>query len=139
MVSPKSDDMTPIDTDYETQLRKLVGLRRKYPVRVSPVPPGTWTLQARSHEYRPYLFYWAMATLRDNRNPTGNSTWTLWFGFREPPMDHLDRKHHDGVLSFLAEDEGPHDLMTAGFIFDLFVGPGGVIARGEILKDQEEG
>ena len=54
-------------------------------------------------------------------------------------MDHLDRKHHDGVVSFLAEDEGPHDLMTAGFIFDLFVGPGGVIARGEILKDQEEG
>ena len=129
--------MTPQDASYEIQLQRLVGSRRTYPARVTPMPPGTWCLQARSHEYRPYLFYWAMATVQDSRHPEGSSTWTLWFGFREPPMQHLDRAHQDGVVAFLAEDAAPHSLMVSGFTFDLFVGPGGTIARGQILDSHD--
>ena len=131
--------MNPTDTTFEDQRQRLVGTRRVYPVRVTPIPVGKWYLQARSYEYRPCLFYWAMTTVIDNRNPTGTSTWTLWFGFREPPMEHLDQKDHVGIVSFLAEADGPHDLMKAGFTFDLFVGPGGVIAKGEIQETQQQG
>ena len=120
-------------TPYETQLQLLVGSRRMYPVRITPVPAGTWCLQARSHEYRPFLFYWAMATLEDSRRPDGASTWTLWFGFQEAPMEHLGRKHQDGLVAFLAEEDGPHFLMVPGFSFDLFVGPTGVIAKAQII------
>jgi hypothetical protein len=131
--------MNPTDTTFEIQRTKLIGTRRVYPVRVTPIPAGKWYLQARSYDYRPCLFYWAMTTVGDTRNPTGNSTWTLWFGFRSPPMDHLDQNNHVGIVSFLAEDEGPHDLMKVGFTFDLFIGPGGIIAKGEILENQNEG
>ena len=54
-------------------------------------------------------------------------------------MEHLDRPHQDGRVSFLAEDDGPHSLMVAGFAFDLFVGPGGTIARGQILEAHDRG
>jgi len=77
-----------------------------------------------------------MVTVPDTRNPqndTGFSTWTLWFAFREPPMEHLGEIYHDGLVMFLRDDIGPHHLFVPGFTFDLFVGPGGTIARAEIL------
>jgi hypothetical protein len=74
-----------------------------------------------------------MMTVPDDRNPTGNSTWTLWFAFHNPPMEQLDRAHHDGLVMFFRDDIGPHHLFVPGFIFDLFVGPGGTIAKGQIL------
>jgi hypothetical protein len=78
-----------------------------------------------------------MMTVKDSRNETGRSTWTLWFAFREPPMERLDRIHHDGLVMFLAEDVGPHHLFIPGFTVDLFVGPGGTIARGQILESHD--
>jgi hypothetical protein len=75
-----------------------------------------------------------MTTVEDARNPTGHSTWTIWFIFREPPMENLNKHHHDGLAYFLAEKEAPHALFVPGFTFDLFVGPGGIIARGQILE-----
>jgi hypothetical protein len=79
-----------------------------------------------------------MVTVPDTRNPlndTGYSTWTLWFIFPEPPMEHLDRIYQDGRVLFVAEDIAPHHLFVPGFTFDLFVGPmaPGTIARAEIL------
>ena len=118
---------------YETQLKGLVGNRTVYPVRVIPIPKGTWRLRPQTHKYQPYLRYWAMATVPDNRNPTGESTWTLWFIFREPPMEHLDKIHHDGLVMFLAQDKGPHQLLVPGFTTDLFVVPKTTIATSEIL------
>ena len=131
--------MTHQNASYEVQTEKFVAGRRTYPVRVTPIPAGTWCLQAQTHKYRPYLCYWAMATVQDKRNPTGRSTWTLWFAFREPPMEHLDKTYHDGLVMFLAEDGAPHHLFTPGFVVDLFVGPGGPIARGQILSSTGSG
>jgi hypothetical protein len=74
-----------------------------------------------------------MTTVQDSRNTTGISTWTLWFAFREPPMDYLAKTYHDGLVMFLRDDIGPAHLFVSGFTFDLFVGPGGTIARAEIL------
>lgn len=111
--------------------------RRTYPVRVTPIPSGTWCLRPQTHKYRPYLRYWAMGTVEDARRPEGSSTWTLWFAFREPPMEHLNRPHQDGLVMFLFEDEAPSHLFVPGFAFDLFVGPGGTIARGTILESQD--
>jgi hypothetical protein len=130
--------MKETETDYDEQEEQLLGSRRKYPVRIRPIKAGVWPLQARSHEYRPYLFYWAMATLPDSRTPEGKSTWTMWFGFREPPMDHLKREYQEGVAAFLAEAEAPHNLMARGFTFDLFVGPDGVIANGEVIGEADD-
>jgi hypothetical protein len=130
------DAATYENASYEVQTEKFL-TRRTYSVRVTPIPSGTWCLQAQTHKYRPYLRYWAMATVQDNRNPTGRSTWTLWFVFREPPMEHLDKIFHDGLVMFLAEDEGPHYLFVPGFTVDLFVGRGGTIAKAEILESQK--
>jgi len=117
---------------YEVQIQGLSypsgTPRRMYPVRVTPIPLGTWCLQAQTHQYRPYLRYWAMGSVPDSRHPErhypdGRSTWTLWFAFREPPMEHLDWPHHDGMVMFLADKEAPHDSMVAGLTIDLIVGP----------------
>ena len=79
------------------------------------------------------LIYWAVPTVLDRRDPLEKSTWTLWFGFREPPMQHLTRAHQDGVVAFFAEAAAPHFLMVSGFVFDLFIEPIGLIARPRIL------
>jgi hypothetical protein len=122
---------------YEVQLKRINA--RLYPVRVTPIPHGTWGLQVWKN-YKPLLRYWAWMTIPDTRNPlndTGFSTWTLCFTLREPPVEYLDKTHHDGIVNFLAGDEAPHHLMVAGFTFDLFVGPGGTIARGQILESSD--
>jgi hypothetical protein len=132
--------MTFETASYEVQSERWLTHGRTYPVRVTPIPAGTWCLQAQTHKYRPYLRYWAMVTVPDSRNPlndTGFSTWTLWFVFPEPPMEHLDRIYQDGRVKFLAEAEAPHHLFVPGFTFDLFVGPGGTIARGQILETHD--
>jgi len=127
------------NASYEVQIQGL-RTRRMYPVRVTPIPLGTWYLQAQTHKYRPYLRYWAMGSIPDSRHPErhypeGRSTWTLWFTFREPPMEHLDLPHQDGMVMFLNDTDGPHDSMVAGLTIDLIVGPmaPGTIARAEIL------
>jgi len=130
--------MTFETASYEVQAERWLTHCRTYPVRVTPIPAGTWYLQAQTHRYQPYLRYWAMVTVPDTRNPlndTGYSTWTLWFIFSEPPMEHLDRVYQEGRVLFLAEAEAPHHLFVPGFTFDLFVGPmaPGTIARAEIL------
>jgi hypothetical protein len=129
--------MTPQHAPYEIQIQRLARAGRIYPVRVTPIPPGTWCLQAQTHDFRPYLLYWAMATVQDIRNPDGRSTWTLWFGFQGPPMEHLDKAHHDGLVGFPAEQMAPNDLVVPGFAFELFVGPGGTIAKGLILESPD--
>ena len=120
-----------VSASFEVQFQEL-SPRRAYPVRVAPLP-RTWYLQPQTHKYRPYLRYWAMATFPDSNHPEGHSTWTLWFTFHEPPLEHLDRLQHHGMVTLWAEKGGPHQLMMPGFSFDLFVGVGGTIARGEIL------
>ena len=119
---------------YEIQAENFLK-GHTYPIRVTPIPPGTWCLQAQTHKYRPYLRYWAMATVKDDRNETGSSTWTLWFVFKEPPMENLDKIYHDGLVMVLNEKDGPHHVFVPGFKLDLFVGPGGTIAKAEILEN----
>jgi hypothetical protein len=114
----------------------LIG-RRTYHVQITPKPPGTWCLQAQTHKYRPCLRYWAMMQASNSDSSTGRSIWTLWFAFREPPMENLDKIDHLGLACFLAEDTAPHHLFVPGFVFDLFVGPGETIAKGLILKPQD--
>ena len=129
--------MTFETASYEVQAESWLKVGRTYPVRVTPTPPVRWTLQAQTPKYHLYLRYWAMTTVPDTRNPlndSGVSTWTLWFIFPEPPMEHLDRSYQEGLVMFLAQDEAPHHLFVPSFTFDLFVGPGGTIARGEILE-----
>ena len=81
-----------------------------------------------------------MGSVPDSRHPErhypeGRSTWTLWFTFREPPMEHLDLPHQDGMVAFAVDKEAPHDSMVAGLTINLIVGPmaPGTIARAEIL------
>lgn len=122
---------------YDVQIQGLShpdgSPRRMYSVRVTPIPLGAWYLQPQTHKYRPYLRYWTMASVPDSRHPEGLSTWTLWFTFREPPMEHLDRRHHDGMVAFLNDKDGPHQVLVPGFTVELFVRPTGTIARAEIL------
>ena len=125
--------MTFENTPYEVQVEQFFK-GRTYPVRITPIPTKTWRLQILNHRFRPILRFWAIVTVRDNTNPSGNSSWTLLFAFREPPMDHLERTYHDGLVMFLRDDIGPHHFFVSGFTFDLFVGPSGTIARGEILS-----
>jgi hypothetical protein len=124
--------MTFETATYEVQMAGFL-TRCAFPVRVTPIPSGTWCLQAQTHNYRPYLRYWAMTTIQVDPKAKGISTWTLWFAFREPPMDYLGKTHHDGLVMFLRDDIGPANLFVPGFAFDLFVGPGGTIAEAEIL------
>jgi hypothetical protein len=49
-------------------------------------------------------------------------------------MEHLSKPCHDGLVKFLAEEKSPHYLMIPGFTFNLFVGPTGTIAKGQILE-----
>jgi hypothetical protein len=35
------------------------------------------------------------------------------------------------------DEKAPHQAMVSGFTFDLFVGPGGTIARGQILESHD--
>ena len=128
--------MKPENASYKTQTRQFLW-GHIYPVRVMPVSPGTWDLQPQTHKYRPYLRYWSMVTVADSRNLMGISTWTLWFVFTEPPLERLDRTHHDGLVMLVSEHMGPHHLFIPGFTFDLFVGPGGTIARGQILESRD--
>jgi hypothetical protein len=53
-------------------------------------------------------------------------------------MEHLGKVYHDGLVMFLRDDLGPHHLFVPGFSFDLFVGPGGPIATGQILDSQHD-
>jgi hypothetical protein len=117
---------------YEAQLKPLLESRRGYSVRVTPIPLGVWYLQAQTHKYKPYLRYWAMARFEDSRYPEGKSTWTLWFCFPEAPMEHLDKKFHEGIVFFLAEKEAPHHLMIPNLTLDLFVVKE-TIAKAQIL------
>lgn len=127
---------------YEVQIQGLNNQdgtpRRMYSVRVTPIPLGTWYLQVQTHKYRPYLRYWAMGSVPDSRHPErhypeARSTWTLWFTFREPPMEHLDWPHHEGMVAFAVDKEAPHDSMVTGLAIDLIVGPTGTIGRAVIL------
>jgi hypothetical protein len=123
------------DASYEVQFeRQTTGRGKIYPVQVTPIPAGSWSLRPSTHNYRLFLSYWGMMTIADNRNPIGKSSWTMLFVFREPPMEHLSRPHQDGHVVFLRYDIGPHNLMTPGFTFDLFVDPRGAIAKGQILE-----
>jgi len=125
--------MKPKNATYKTQTKQFLW-GRNYPARITPVVPGTWCLQPQTHKYRPYLRYWSMTTVEDGRNPMGDSTWMLWFVFREPPMERLDRIYHDGLVMLVSEHMGPHHLFIPGFTFKLFVGAGGTIASGQILE-----
>jgi len=129
--------MTAQNASYEIQTERFVVAEHIYPVRVTPIPSGTWSLQPQTHSYLPYLLFWAMATVPDSRSVEGRSTWTLWFAFREPPLEHLGRPCHDGLVRFLMDDKAPHQAMVSGFTLDLFVGPGGTIARGQILESHD--
>ncbi len=128
--------MTAQNAPYEVQTKGFVMADHIYPVRITPIRAGTWCLQPQTHTYTPYLLFWAMATVPDDRSPKGHSTWTLWFAFRESPLDHLNRPYHDGLVRFLMDDKGPHQAMVPGFTMDLFVGPGGTIGRGQILESR---
>jgi hypothetical protein len=75
-----------------------------------------------------------MAAVPDSRAPAGKSTRTLWFAFRESPLERLGREHHDGFVRFLADEKAPYQALVPGFSLDLFVGPGGTMARGEIRR-----
>jgi hypothetical protein len=44
---------------------------------------------------------------------------------------------YDVLVIFLLENEAPSYLFVLGFAYDLFVGPGGTIARGQILESHD--
>ena len=127
--------MTPQNASYEIQTERFAVAKHIYPVRVTPISSGTWSLQLQTHSYLPYLLFWAMATVSDTRAPEGSSTWTLWFAFRESPLEHLDRPYHDGLVRFLMDDKAPP--LVPGLILNLFVGPTGTIARSLILGSHD--
>ena len=80
-----------------------------------------------------------MARLLGGANPKDAPSWTLLFGFREPPTERLDHVHHDGCVAILAEENAPDLLVVPGLRFEIFVGPVDAIARGEILEEHDLG
>jgi hypothetical protein len=120
---------------YEEQWASLFAdsLEPRYPVRVRPIPKGTWRLVPRTLEYQPFLTFWAVAKKPDVAADERRAVTSISLGFRAPPAEHLTAPYHDGEAVILMAEDELHTLMTKGFEFDLYIDSGDPVARAEVL------
>jgi hypothetical protein len=120
---------------YEEQWEPLPVGRPRFRVRLRPIPPGTWRLRPRNYVFEPFLVFWGMVGFPDAQQTDGVSYRTLWFAFREPPHEHLERNCHDAEAIVVGENDDPvHRLLVPGYCFRPTVDGLHPVADAEVLE-----